>query len=95
MELKPESRKKILALTEKGVDLSNPATIDIGREVNIDNLSGKGVKIYPGCRIYGEKTVIGEGSSIGKEAPVTMENCRLGSGVELKGGYFSNAVFLE
>jgi len=32
---------------------------------------------------------------IGAEAPVTIENCQLGRGVKLKGGYFSGAVFLD
>ena len=49
--------------------------------------------IYPGCRITGSS--IGPGCVIGAEGPVTMENCRLGRGVKLKGGYFSGAVFLD
>jgi len=52
-------------------------------------------KMYPGCRIYGDKTVITAGSKIGYEGPVTIENCQIGPGVELKGGYFKNAVFLK
>ena len=49
--------------------------------------------IHPGCRITGSS--IGPGCEIGAEAPVTMENCRLGRGVKLKGGYFSGAVFFD
>jgi UDP-N-acetylglucosamine/UDP-N-acetylgalactosamine diphosphorylase len=47
------------------------------------------------CRIYGDKTVITAGSKIGYEGPVTIENCQIGPGVELKGGYFKNTVFLK
>jgi len=49
--------------------------------------------IHPGCRIAGSS--IGPGCEIGAEAPVTLDNCQLGRGVKLKGGYFSGAVFLD
>jgi len=66
----------------------------IAPEVNPDAISPEAV-IYPGCRISGEKTSIGPGSVLGAEAPVTIENCRLARGVELRGGFFSGAVFLD
>ena len=86
---------KIMELIGKGVDIPNPFTLDLGDEVNVANISGKGVKIYPGCRIYGGQTVISEGSRIGYEGPVTIDNCQLGPKVELKGGYFTRSTFLE
>lgn len=95
VDLKPLSYHKIEKLIGKGVKISAPFTIDIGDEVKIDQISGNGVKIYPGCRIYGEKTVISSGVQLGYEAPVTVENCQLGPKVELKGGYFFKSVFLE
>jgi hypothetical protein len=49
--------------------------------------------IHPGCRITGSS--IGPGCEIGAEAPATLENCQLGRGVKLKGGFFSGAVFLD
>ena len=52
-------------------------------------------EVYPGCHIRGAKTSIGPGSVLGAEAPVTIENCQLGRGVKLKGGFFSGAVFLD
>jgi UDP-N-acetylglucosamine/UDP-N-acetylgalactosamine diphosphorylase len=79
----------------KGVDIPNPLTLDIGDEVNIDFISGSDVKIYPGCRIYGKRTVVSAGTRIGYESPVTIDNCQLGPKVELKGGYFSKSIFLE
>jgi len=95
MDFQPKSHEKIRLLIEKGVDIPNPGTLDIGEEVNVGQISEKGVKIYPGCRIYGRKTVISSGCILGYEAPVTIENCQLGSAVELKGGFFSKSVFLE
>jgi bifunctional UDP-N-acetylglucosamine pyrophosphorylase / glucosamine-1-phosphate N-acetyltransferase len=95
MDLLPKSHEKICQLLNKGVDIPNPGTLDIGEEVNIDHISSRGVKIYPGCRIYGPNTIISAGSKLGYEAPVTIDNCRLGLNVELKGGYFYQSVFLD
>lgn len=95
MDIQPRCRDKVVQMINKGVDIPNPLTIDLGDEVNVDQISGKGVKIYPGCRIYGAKTVISAGSKIGYEGPATIDNCQLGAAVELKGGYFSKSVFLE
>lgn len=95
MDFKPRSLEKIQRLLDKGVTIPNPATLDIGDDVNIDQISGKGVTIYPGCRIYGGKTVISSDCKLGYEAPATLENCQLGQRVELKGGFFSKSVFLD
>lgn len=95
MELKPRAYDKILALAEKGVEMPNPWTLDIGEEVAPDRISGRGVILFPGCRIYGRNTVISAGARIGYEGPATIDDCQIGPGVELKGGYFNKAVFLE
>lgn len=95
MDLKPKSYDKIRQLVERGVNIPNPLTLDIGNEVSVNQISEKGVTLYPGCRIYGAKTVIAAGCKIGYEGPVTIEDCQLGEKVELKGGFFSKSVFLE
>jgi len=95
LDLTPNNQETIIQLIEKGVEIPNPLTIDIGDGVKAAQISGNGVKIYPGCRIYGGETVIAAGAQIGREGPVTIENCQIGPGVELKGGYFKKAVFLE
>ncbi|MDY0187228.1 MAG: UDP-N-acetylglucosamine pyrophosphorylase [Syntrophus sp. (in: bacteria)] len=91
----PKCYDKVASLIKKGVDIPNPLTIDLGDEVAADQISGTGVRIYPGCRIYGKETVISAGCRIGYEAPVTIDNCQLGPDVELKGGFFTKSVFLE
>jgi len=95
MELKPRSYEKIVQIIKRGVAMPNPLTVDIGDEVAVDRISGNQVTVYPGCRIYGAKTVISRGVQLGKEGPVTVDDCQLGPGVELKGGYFNGSVFLE
>jgi bifunctional UDP-N-acetylglucosamine pyrophosphorylase/glucosamine-1-phosphate N-acetyltransferase len=95
VEPNPRADHKINQLIQKGAEILNPLTLDIGDDVEVARISGRGVKIYPGCRIYGQKTVISEGAQIGFEGPVTIENCQIGPGVELKGGFFRESVFLE
>jgi UDP-N-acetylglucosamine/UDP-N-acetylgalactosamine diphosphorylase len=85
----------IVTLMSKGVDIPNPLTLDIGSEVNPEHISGDGVTIYPGCRIYGKDTVISAGAKLGYEGPVTVDDCQIGPNVELKGGYFNKSVFLD
>ena len=75
MELRPALSDKIRRLLDKGVKFPNALSVDIGDEIDIDRISGDGVKIYPGCRIYGDKTVISAGALIGREGPATIENC--------------------
>ncbi|MFO7838863.1 MAG: protein GlmU [Desulfosalsimonadaceae bacterium] len=89
------SKDQKKALQENGVRLPVPESVDIGPEVDPDRISGPDVTIYPGCRIYGADTCIAAGAKIGFEAPATVENCRIGPDVSLKGGFFSGAVFLN
>ncbi len=82
-------------LMEKGVKIHTPETVEIGPEVELHRISGDGVEIYPGCRIYGGKTLILPGTKLGYEGPVTIEDCYIGPRVQLKGGFFRKAVFLD
>jgi bifunctional UDP-N-acetylglucosamine pyrophosphorylase/glucosamine-1-phosphate N-acetyltransferase len=95
MDLRPRGYEKVVGLIEKGVRIPNPFSLDIGDEVDVARISSEGVTLYPGCRIYGAKTVISPGVKLGAEGPVTLDDCRLGPKVELKGGYFKQSVFLE
>jgi len=82
-------------LQNKGVYIPNPQTVEIGDDVNPDRIAGKGIIIYPGCRISGKTTLIMSGAKLGGEGPVTIQDCQLGPGVQLKGGYFKSSVFLK
>jgi len=95
MELLPRGHDKVVRLMREGVDIPNPLTLDIGDEVDLGRISRDGVTLYPGCRIYGANTVISAGVKLGAEGPVTVDDCWLGQGVELKGGSFKRSVFLE
>jgi UDP-N-acetylglucosamine/UDP-N-acetylgalactosamine diphosphorylase len=93
--MKHQCTSKIEKLLQKGVKVPNPQSIEIGPEVDTDRISGDGVIIHAGCKLYGGSTLILRGTTLGHEGPVIIENCQLGSQVELKAGFFSNAVFLK
>jgi hypothetical protein len=81
-------------LLNRGVVFPCPSSVEVDESVNPERIS-PGVIIHTGCRIAGTKTSIGPGSELGREAPVAMEDCQLGHNVELKGGFFSGATFLD
>ncbi|MCX8033124.1 MAG: UDP-N-acetylglucosamine pyrophosphorylase [Thermoleophilia bacterium] len=85
----------VMRLIEKGATVPDPQSVYIAPEVDLDRISADGLVIYPGCRIHGKDTVVCSGVILGAEGPVTLENCAVGSGVELKGGYFRASVFLD
>ncbi|MBU1055191.1 MAG: protein GlmU [Proteobacteria bacterium] len=87
--------KKIEELLSKGVVFPDPYNVSISDEVDTERISGNGVIIYPGCKIYGSSTLILDGVKIGYEGPVTLKNCQVGSDVSLKGGFFKDSVFLK
>ena len=93
--MKSESALKIERLMQKGVKIPNPQSVEIGPEVNIDQISGEGVVIYSGCKIFGSSTLILKETKLGYEGPATIDNCQIGPQVELKSGFFRDAVFLE
>lgn len=90
-----EQQVRIRRLIEKGVDIHCPDSVDIGPEVDLDRISGRGVRIHTGSRIHGRRTLIMSNAELGREAPVTVENCQIGPNVKLGGGFFSQAVFLD
>ena len=95
MSLKHGSETKIAGLMKKGVKVPNPASVEIGDEVDINRISGDGVVIHSGCKIFGAETLILSGTTLGYEAPATIDNCQIGVEVELKGGYYNKSVFLD
>ncbi|MEA2014970.1 MAG: UDP-N-acetylglucosamine pyrophosphorylase [Thermodesulfobacteriota bacterium] len=86
---------KIISLMEKGVRIPNPCSVDIGEDVDIDRISGRGVVLYSGTKLYGNKTLICADTKMGYEAPVTVVDCQLGRNVKLNGGFFKGSVFLD
>jgi hypothetical protein len=85
---------KVQKLLERGVRIPCPHSVEVDESVNPDRIA-PGVMVHTGCRISGAATSIGPGSEIGREAPVVIENCQLGYKVELRGGFFSGATFLD
>jgi hypothetical protein len=84
----------VRSLLARGVILPCPFSVEVEDSVDPERIA-PGVIIHTGCRIAGAKTSIGPGSELGKEAPVVIEDCQLGHKVDLKGGFFSGATFLD
>jgi bifunctional UDP-N-acetylglucosamine pyrophosphorylase / glucosamine-1-phosphate N-acetyltransferase len=85
----------IETLVSKGVVIPNPGSVEIGEEVNPERISGNGVVIHAGCKIFGKNTLILDGARLGYEAPATVCDCYIGPDVQLNGGFFKQAVFLK
>jgi len=85
----------ITQLLKKGIRIDSPHSVEIGPEVDPGRISGDGVFLHAGCKIFGKNTLICAGTILGHEAPATIDNCQIGPGVALKGGYFKESVFLE
>ena len=82
-------------LSAAGVDIICPESVHIDASVKPDRIARRDVRIHPGCRLSGETTFVAAGVRIGTEGPATVVNSWIGPGVELKSGYFENAVFRE
>ena len=87
--------EKVKKLIDKGAAIPQPHAVEIGADVDMARIAGKGVVLYAGTRIHGAKTLVGPGSKIGYEAPATLVDCRLGRDVELRGGFFKDSLFLD
>ncbi len=86
---------KVIELMEKGVRIPNPCCVEIGEDVDTGRISGSGVVLHSGTKLYGSDTLVCAGARLGYEAPVTLVDCQLGRGVELRGGFFKGSVFLD
>ncbi len=91
----PADTLKIKQLINKGVIIKNPGAIAIGEDVSIDRISGDGVTIHAGSKIFGPKTLIMDGCEIGYEAPATIDNCQIGANVNIRGGFISQSTLLK
>ena len=72
----------------------HPPSTYIAPDINPERIASD-VIIYPGCRLSGSDLSIGPGSTIGEEAPATVNNCQLGANVHLAGGFFERTTFLD
>jgi len=81
-------------LQHRGVNIPAPGAVEIEEHVDLDRIAS-GVILHAGTKIFGAQTMISENCEIGREGPVTIHNCYVGPGVQLKSGFFKDAVFLE
>jgi len=89
-----ETKDKVRILQAKGVKIISPTQVYIDADVLPEQIAA-GSCLYPFTRLHGEKTTIATGALIGQEGPATVIDCCIGKNVQLKGGFFSNSLFLE
>lgn len=88
-------KDKIIALMNRGVRIPCPHSVEIGEEVDENRISGYGVVLHSGTKLFGAQTAIGSSVILGYESPLTAVNCQIAAGVELRGGFCRDALFLE
>ncbi|PIW02222.1 MAG: UDP-N-acetylglucosamine pyrophosphorylase [Deltaproteobacteria bacterium CG_4_9_14_3_um_filter_63_12] len=83
----------IQALLAKGVHIPAPAAVVV-EGVDIDRIEA-GVTLHPGTTLRGAKTLLRAGTQLGKTGGGYFEDISTGKDVDLYGGYFKDAVFLD
>ena len=89
------TQDKIATLENQGVTILAPRSVHIGPEVDLSQIQGPGTVLHPGTNLQGARLKILPGARISTETPATVIDCALGRDVELGGGYFADAVFLD
>ena len=81
-------------LLARGVLMDLPESVSVADNVKPERIA-PGVTIHSGCRLEGAELSIGPGSSLGREAPLTLVDSQLGHDVVLAGGFCSGATLLD
>ena len=88
------SDQKIQILKQNGVVIIDHRQVYISDDVDLSRIC-TGVVLYPGTRITGSRSYIGNNSKIGTEGGSVLVNCVLGESVEVSSGYLDNTVLLR
>lgn len=85
--------ERIRSLEEKGVIIPDPRQTYISPEVDLNRIYA-GCVLFPGCRLTGERTLIGTSAQIGTEGPAVIHNSVIGSKAEVGSGYLADSTLL-
>lgn len=91
--MQEDMEKRIQKLADKGVVIVDPRQTYIAPEVDLDRIYAGSV-LFPGCRLTGERTLIGTGTQIGTEGPAVIHNSIIGARAEVSSGYLADATLL-
>ncbi len=83
----------IRKLEEKGVIVVDPRQTYLSPEVNLDRIYAGSV-LFPGCRLTGERTLIGTSAQIGTEGPAVIQNSIVGAEAEVGSGFLADSTLL-
>jgi hypothetical protein len=85
--------KRVSTLLDRGVKIVDPYQIYVSDDVDLDRVSA-GAVLYPGTRLAGEKTFVGDKAKVGTEGPASLVNVVLAADAEVASGYVEGAVLL-
>lgn len=91
--MREDMENSIRILEEKGVIVVDPRQTYISPEVNLDRIYGGSV-LFPGCRLTGERTLVGSRAQIGTEGPAVIQNSIVGAEAEVGSGFLSDSTLL-
>ena len=88
-------RRRVHELTERGVVIACLDAVEVGPDIDPDRIAAgrRHPRGLPDLRRTKPRS--DPGARSGPRRPPTVENCQLGRRVQLKGGYFSGATFLD
>ena len=82
------------ALVAHGLVMPAPHLVYVDRTVDLARLQ-PGAILYPGTRVSGAATFIGDGALIGSEGPATLIDCAVDAAAEICSGFAEGAVLLR
>lgn len=85
---------RLSALQEQGVVIPDPRQTYVAPEVALDRIR-PGSTLFPGTRLVGARTFVGEGASVGPHGPAMLHDAVLGKDARIDSGYAEGAVLLE
>lgn len=85
---------RLAELSERGVEIVDPRQTYVGPEVKLERVR-PGAVLYPGTRLEGAATFIGEHARVGSEGPAVIVDAALADHVEVASGYVCQAALLR
>jgi UDP-N-acetylglucosamine/UDP-N-acetylgalactosamine diphosphorylase len=85
---------KLDILEARGVTIVDRRQTYLDEATDVSRIC-RGVVLFPGARLVGDRTFVGPGAKVGTEGPVVLENTVVGENAEIASGYLGEAVMLR
>lgn len=85
---------RLSTLIARGVEIVDPRQTYVGPEVELSRIRA-GAILWPGTRIHGARSFVGERAELGREGPAVIVDVALAERAQLASGYAEQAVLLR